>query len=64
MQAVRTQDEDLTIFLQYLGECRRRTPEACADTKVLKDAPHRELSDATLRLDLALGVRHGHAPES
>ena len=46
------------VFFQYLGACRRRMPRD----------PHRErpftrdLSDATLPLDPALGVRRRHAP--
>ena len=43
-------------FFQHLGACRRRTPRACADLKVSQDASRRDLSDATLRLDLGLGV--------
>ena len=42
------------------GKCR----EPVADVKVPKDASHRDLSDATLRFDLALGVGRRHAPKS
>ena len=42
------------------GERRRPVP----DPKVPRDASHRDLSDATLRSDLALGVRRRHAPKS
>ena len=41
------------IFSRHLGACRRRPPRARADQKVPKDASHRDLSDATLRFDLA-----------
>ena len=40
------------------------TPTTRVDLKVPKDASHRDLSGATLRLDLALGVRRRHAPKS
>ena len=50
-------------FLGYLGARRRRTPRTRDDLKVPEDASDRELSDATLRFDLALGVRRRHAPE-
>ena len=42
------------------GEHRR----ALVDPRVPKDAPHRDLSDATLPFALALGVRRRHAPKS
>ena len=41
------------VFFQYLGACRRRTQRTCIDLKVPKDASDRDLSDATLRFDLA-----------
>ena len=52
------------FFFQYLRACRRRTPRTRADLKVLKDASCRDLSDATLRFDLALGVCRRRAPKS
>ena len=52
------------FFFQYLGACRRRTPRTCADLKVPKDASGRDLSDATLRFDLAPCVPRRHAPKS
>ena len=51
------------FFLQNLGACRRRTPRTRVDPKVPKDASDRDLSDAALRLDLALGVRRRRAPK-
>ena len=44
-----------------LGACRRRTPRTRVDLKVPEDASHPDRSDATLRSELALGVRRGHA---
>ena len=52
-----------TLFVQYLGACRRRTPRTRIDLKVPTDASHRGLSDATLRFDPAFGIRRRHAPE-
>ena len=50
------------FFSRRLGACRRRTPRTRVDLKVPQDAPHRDLSDAPLRFDLALGVRRRHVP--
>ena len=53
------------VFFQHLGACRRRTPTRPGPIwKAPKDAPHRDLSDATVRFDLVLGVRRRHAPKS
>ena len=40
-------------FFKCPGACRRQMPTTRADLKVPKDASHRDLSDATLRSDLA-----------
>ena len=52
------------FFFQCLRACRRQTPATCVDLQVPKDASHTDLRDATLRFDLALGVRRRHAPKS
>ena len=52
------------IFFQYLGASRRRTPRARVDLKVPDDAYHPDLSNATLRFDLAVGAHRRHAPKS
>ena len=49
------------VFFQCLGACRRRTPRTRVDIKVPTDASHRDLFDATLRFDPALGVAVGMA---
>ena len=49
---------------RYLGACRRRSPRTRVGRKVPKDASRRDLSGATLRLDLGLSVRRRHAPKS
>ena len=46
----------LSFSLTSLGACRRRTPMPCADLKAPKHASRRDLSDASLRLDPALGL--------
>ena len=38
-------------------------PRTRPDPKVPKDAPHRDISDGTLRLGPALGVRRRRAPK-
>ena len=48
---------------ENLGACRRRTPRTRVDLKVPEDASHRDPSDATLRFDLAIGVRRRYAPK-
>ena len=52
------------IFCKIFGGCQRRLPRTNVDLKAPKDASHRDFSDATLRFDLALGVRRRHAPNS
>ena len=42
-----------SVFFEHTGACRRRTPRACIDPKVPKDASHRDSFDAALRSDLA-----------
>ena len=44
---------DFSRAPQSLGACRRRTPRTRVDLKVPEDAYHRDLSGATLRLELA-----------
>ena len=51
------------VFFQYLGACRRRTPRTRVGLKGPQDVSHRDLSDATLRFDLTIGVRRRHAPK-
>ena len=56
---------DLARFFFRISEhadSERRGP--VADLKVPHDASHRDLSDATLRSDLALGVHRRHAPKN
>ena len=51
------------LFLRrHLAACRRQTPRACADLKVVS-MPRRDLSDAILRSVVVLGVRRWHAPK-
>ena len=57
-------DGEYDDFFQHLGARRRRTPRTLVDLKVHKDTPHQELSDATLRFDLVLGVRRRRALKS
>ena len=61
---VKSLADTVAFFSQYLGARRRRTPRSPADPKVPEDASGRDLSDATLRFDLAPGVRRRHAPKS
>ena len=56
--------DDERFFFQFLGACRRRAPRTCVGLKVPNDASHRDLSDAILRFDLALGARRWHVLES
>ena len=55
---------ECVFFGQYLEACRRRTPRTAADPKTPKAASRRDLSNAPLRFDLALGARRRHAPKS
>ena len=57
------QDGRAPFFFDISEPCRRRTPRSRADLRVARDAPCRDLSDATLRFDPALGVRRRHAPK-
>ena len=70
---VETQDPCATVgprchgwmmWHQLLGARRWRLLRTCVDLKVSKDASDRDISDATLRFDLALGVRRRRAPKS
>ena len=54
---------DFFFVFQCLGARRWRTSMSRVDLKVPQGAPDRNLCDATLRFDLALGVRRRHGPK-
>ena len=53
----------IDFFFNISGHADGERRGPVADRRVRKDASHRDLSDATLRSDLAPGVRRRHAPE-
>ena len=53
----------MCLVWQLFGACRRRTPRARSNRRVASERARSALSDATLRFDLALGVRRRHAPK-
>ena len=50
-------------FWRLFGACRRQTPRARSNRRVALERARSDLSDATLRFGLALGVRRWHAPK-
>ena len=61
----RRKDPDVLVLFFFISEhADGERRGACADLKGPKDTSHRDLSDATVRFDLALGVRRRHAPKS
>ena len=51
------------LLFNIFGAWRRLMPRTRVDLKVPEDTPRRDLSDAALRFDLALGVHRRHAPK-